>query len=72
MNKIDHAVDKALEELKGKCIDAVEDNFNLYLLNDLSDVGEVSELFDKEDWLEIMMNETTPFRRKLTHCFGAN
>jgi Cu2+-exporting ATPase len=22
--------------------------------------------------LEIMMNETTPFRRKLTHCFGAN
>jgi hypothetical protein len=24
------------------------------------------------DLLEIMMNETTPFRRKLTHCFGAN
>jgi hypothetical protein len=23
-------------------------------------------------YLEIMMNETTPFRRKLTHCFGAN
>jgi hypothetical protein len=22
--------------------------------------------------LEIMMNETTLFRRKLTHCFGAN
>jgi hypothetical protein len=22
--------------------------------------------------VEIMMNETTPFRRKLTHCFGAN
>jgi hypothetical protein len=22
--------------------------------------------------MEIMMNETTPFRRKLTHCFGAN
>ena len=27
---------------------------------------------DMADYLEIMMNETTPFRRKLTHCFGAN
>lgn len=27
---------------------------------------------DKPIKVEIMMNETTPFRRKLTHCFGAN
>jgi len=28
--------------------------------------------FNTASSLEIMMNETTLFRRKLTHCFGAN
>ena len=32
----------------------------------------VRVLSDLNIQLEIMMNETTPFRRKLTHCFGAN
>jgi len=32
----------------------------------------VPEIQREYVWVEIMMNETTPFRRKLTHCFGAN
>ncbi len=43
-------INETLETLKDKCIDKVEENFNLYLLNDLSEAGEVNQLFDSYNW----------------------
>jgi hypothetical protein len=42
--------EKALSILEDKCVTKVEENFNLYLLNDISEVGEVIELFTNVDW----------------------
>jgi len=49
MNKMDNTT-KILKTLTDKCIDNVEQSFNLFLLGDLIDVGEVTEIFNNSDW----------------------
>ena len=50
MSKKNNIKESTIQDLTDKYIDNVEVNFNLYLLNDISDAGEIDQLFDKESW----------------------
>jgi len=71
--KTNHELAAILSDLVNK-IHSSEEHKNQVIQNGDQNIS-VTDIHNssvKITRLEIMMNETTPFRRKLTHCFGAN